>query len=71
MSFLFRKALGFLKLQFAAKHGKMKDGPFGDNIFLEKKRVLRILNSVTVPQDVKGGPFGFFNIHSGADYRNN
>ena len=54
--------LGFVKLQLVAKYEKkIKGGPLGD---LKKTWVweikMRFLNSVTVPKNVKGGPFGVF-----------
>ena len=41
---------------------KKKEGePFGDlKKFPEKKFLMKFLNSVTVPKNVKGGPFGNF-----------
>ena len=30
---------------------------------------MRIFNSLIVPKNVKGGPLGFFNIHSGAKHQ--
>ena len=36
-----------------------------------KKSKMKFLNSVTMPKNVKEGPFGIFNIHSVADYQNN
>ena len=55
-------SLGFLKLQFVAKYEKkIKGGHFGDfKKILKNKQKLRFLNSVTVPKNVKGGPFGIF-----------
>ena len=48
-----------------AKYGKNEWGPFGDiEMFWKKKQKLRIFNKVTVPKNVKGGPFVFFNIPS-------
>ena len=34
-----------------------------------EKRKMRILNSLIVPKNVKGGPLGFFNIHPVAKYQ--
>ena len=39
--------------------------------FSKKKRKMRILNSLIVPKNVKGGHLGFFNIHSGAKHQQN
>ena len=49
--------------------------PFGDNkkfrkkIENFKKRKMRILNSLIVPKNVRGGHLGFFNIHSVAKHQ--
>ena len=48
---------------------KIKGGPLGDFEKFPKKQ-MRFLNSVTVPKSVKGDPFGFFDIHYFAKYRN-
>ena len=46
-----------MKLQLVAKNfKKLKGGPFGDmKKFPKKKFLMRFLNSVTVPKNVKGG----------------
>ena len=53
---------GFVKLQLVAKNlKKLKGGPFGDmKKFPKKIFKMRFLNSVTVPKNVKGGPFAIF-----------
>ena len=38
---------------------------------IEKKRKMRILNSLIVPKNVKGGALDFFNIHTVAKYQKN
>ena len=38
----------------------MKGGPFGDMKKFPKNFLMRFLNSVTVPKNVKGGPFAIF-----------
>ena len=55
----------------------MKERPFGDiekfreifQNFPEKKRKMRIFNSLIVPKKVKEGPLGFFKIHSVAKHQ--
>ena len=51
--------LGFLKLQFVCCKMRNERENFSN----------RILNSVTVPRNVKGGRVGFFNIHSVAKFQ--
>ena len=47
--------LAFLKLQLVAKYEKNKGRPLGDfKKFPKKIFVMRFLNSVTVPKNVKG-----------------
>ena len=60
-------SLGFLNIQFVAKYQKMKERPFGDiekfRIFFsifQKKRKMRIFNSLIVPKNVKRGPIRLF-----------
>ena len=49
----------------------MKERPFRDIEIFQKKQKMRIFNSLMVPKNVKGGPLGFFNIHSGAKHQKN
>ena len=45
-----------MELQLIAKNfKKLKGGPFGDMKKFPKKNLMRFLNSVTVPKNVKGG----------------
>ena len=52
-----------------AKCQKTLERPFETLKSLEKKRQLRVLNSVTVPKKVKRDHLGFFNINSIAKYQ--
>ena len=53
--------LGFVKLQLVAKYEKkLKGDPWEIFKNFQKNLKLRFLNSVTVPKNVKGGPFGIF-----------
>ena len=48
----------------------MKGGPFGDMKKFPKNFLMRFLNSVTVPKNVKGGTLcDFFDIHCVAKHQ--
>ena len=50
-----RGTLWAVKLQLVAKYEKNEGEPFGDLKKFPKKILMRFLNSVTVPKNVKGG----------------
>ena len=54
--------LGFVKLQLVIKYEKNEGGTLGRLFKKNQKRIfkMRFFNSVTGPENVKGGPFGIF-----------